>query len=70
MWLFLLVTVPQSTGFGDGFSLVAAPLVLAGITVALHRLFRRVRDAWALSMFVAGIIAIGSLVVAAWLVSR
>jgi heme O synthase-like polyprenyltransferase len=65
IWLFLFVTVPQSTGWGgSAFRFVAAPLVLSGITVAIHRLVRNARAAWALSMFIAGIIAMGSLLVA------
>lgn len=71
MWLFLFVSVPQSTGWGGGaFRFVAAPLVLLGITVAVHRLVRNSRAAWALSMFVAGIITMGSLVLVAWLADR
>ena len=70
IWLALVVVVPLSPGFGGGpFRFVVAPLVLGGITVAIHRLVSRFRSAWGLSALTAAVIALGSLSVAAWLTS-
>ena len=67
-WLFLIVAVPYSTGWGGSpVRFVAAPLVLSGVTVAVHRLFAKHRDGWAIAVLLAGIIALSSLSAAAWM---
>jgi hypothetical protein len=68
IWLVLIVTVPQSTGFGgSGTRFIMAPLVLLGITAAVHRLLRDRPSAWALSALIAAVICLGSLCFAAWM---
>ena len=68
IWLFLIVVVPQSPGWGGSSSrFFMAPFVLIGITAAVHRLLRGRRDAWALSALVAAVISLGSLSLAAWI---
>ncbi len=68
IWLALTFIVPQSTGWGGSpVRFVMAPLVLTGMTVALHRLFAKHRDGWAISVLLAGVIAWSSLWVAFWL---
>jgi hypothetical protein len=46
---------------------VVTPLALAGITMALHRLFRGWQCGWALSALAAPILAFLILMVIAWL---
>ena len=68
IWLFLIVVVPQSTGWGGSAArFVVAPLVLAGMTVAVRRLFGKYRDAWVISVLLAGVIAISSLYAVDWM---
>jgi len=68
IWLFLIVAVPQSTGWGGSpVRFVAAPLVLSVMTVAIRRLFGNHRDAWAISVLLAAVIALSSLSAAAWI---
>ena len=70
IWLFLIVVVPQSTGWGGGPSrFFVAPFVLAGMTAAVYRLLRNRRNVWSLSALVAAVIALGSLSLAAWMSS-
>jgi hypothetical protein len=65
IWLFLFVTVPFSTGWGaSDFRFLAAPLVLVGTTFAVHRLVRRLPNAWGLAMLLAAVIALASLSIA------
>ena len=64
-WAFLVVTVPNSVGWGsDPVRFVMAPIVLCGITAAIHRLLRRFKDAWPLSALIAGL---GVLAILAWM---
>lgn len=71
IWVFLMVAVPQSTGWGGSrMRFVIAPLVLTGITVVVYRLVRGYRDAWAMSAFAAAVISFGSLSLAAWMSNR
>lgn len=68
IWLFLIVVVPQSIGWGGSSSrFFVAPLVLAGITIAMQRLLRAYRNAWPLSALLAALTALGTLSIAAWL---
>jgi membrane protease YdiL (CAAX protease family) len=68
IWLFLIVAVPRSSGWGGSSArFFMAPIVLTGITVAVHRLVRGHRNAWALSALVAAVISLGSLTLAAWM---
>jgi hypothetical protein len=70
IWLALILLVPGSTGWGGNPArFVMAPLVLTGMTVALHRLFAKYRDGWAIAILVAAVIAWCSLWVA-FLLSR
>jgi hypothetical protein len=68
IWLVLFIIVPMSSGFGgSNFRYVVAPLVLGGATWALHILFRKWRDGWAISALLAAMICFGTLSIAAWL---
>jgi len=68
IWIALALAVPQSTGWGGSpMRFVIAPLVLAGMTLALHRLFSKHRDGWAIAILLAGVIAWCSLWAALWL---
>jgi hypothetical protein len=59
IWLFLIVTVPQSPDMGGiPIKFVVAPLVLIGTTVAVRTLLGRYRDAWALSVLLAAVTAL------------
>lgn len=70
LWLVLIVVVPNSNGWGNGLDrFVMAPLILLGITVAIQRLLRGYKDAWALSALLAGIIAFAALSLAARMAS-
>ena len=70
IWLALAVIVPQGTGYGDSpLRYIMAPLVLTGMTVALHKLFASRRDGWAIAVLLAGVIAWIALWVAFWLSS-
>jgi hypothetical protein len=44
-----------------------APMVLIGVTAAIHHLVRDKRDAWAISAFLAGVVVTASLYLAAGL---
>jgi hypothetical protein len=71
IWAFLAFAVPQSTGWGSSsVRFVAAPLALLGTTIAIHRLVRHVRDAWAVSMFCAAIVVLGSLAIVSFVANR
>jgi hypothetical protein len=68
IWLALTFIVSQSTGWGGNpIRFVMAPLVLTGITFALHRLFPKHRDGWAIAILLAGVIAWSSLWAVFWL---
>ena len=68
IWLALTLGVPQSTGWGcNPMRFVMAPLVLTGITLALHRLFAKYRDGWAIAILLAGVIVWSSLWAVFWL---
>ena len=68
IWLFLIVVVPQTTGWGASTSrFFIAPVILVGITAAMHRLLCSCRDAWSLSALFAAVIALASLSLAAWM---
>jgi hypothetical protein len=64
-WIYLIAMFAQNTASvgPNGFTVA---VVLAGITIALHRLLRNRRDGWAISALLAPIIAFGSLVFMAW----
>jgi hypothetical protein len=64
IWMFLTVAVSQSHEFGwHGFVIV--PLVLVGITAAIHWLLRQYRNSWATSALLAGVIVLSALYAAA-----
>ena len=69
LWLAMIVLLPMSHGYyGYGLSRFAIPpLVLAGVTWALHRLFRNWRNSWAISALLAAIICSGILSFVAWI---
>jgi hypothetical protein len=66
IWGLICYEASLSTGFGDGNGrYIIPPLVLCGLTVAIHRLLRPRKLAWPLSMFIAGVGALGVLMWAA-----
>lgn len=68
IWLFLFVLVPSSTGFGHSSTKwLIAPAVLGGVTCALYRLFRKLRDAWAISALLAAMICLIGLSAVVWI---
>lgn len=63
LWVFLIVGVGNSTGFGSlGF--VVAPFALVVATAALFLLLRGTKDGLAMSVFVAAAILLSALIVA------
>jgi hypothetical protein len=68
IWLYLTLIVGSSNGWGgEPTGYIVTPLVLAGITWALHRLVRGWQCAWALSALAAPILAFLILMVISWL---
>lgn len=69
IWVYLIVMVSQSTGFGPWgpWRVLIAPSVLIGITAACFWLLRNNRNGLAWSVFLSPVIAVGSLLVV-WLV--
>ena len=62
IWLFLIVTIPKSSAWGASTGrFLIAPIVLVGITIAIHWLLRDHRNAWAISTLLAAVIALGSI---------
>lgn len=67
-WLFLIVTVPQGTGWGGGHRRdLMAPLALVGVTIVVHYVFRDRDHAWPLSAAIAGDMLTLILFGASWL---
>jgi hypothetical protein len=68
IWLYVTFVVGSSNGLGGGpVGYVVAPLSLFGIAMALHRLVRGWRSAWALCALAAPILAFLILMAIAWL---
>jgi hypothetical protein len=68
VWIWLIVTLPQSPGFGGSPTRFAiTPIVLTGFTIAVHRIIRNSRRAWPLSILTAPLIAIVALFTASTL---
>ncbi len=68
IWLYVTFAVGSSNGWGgEPTGYFVTPLVLVGITWALHRLVRGRRCAWALSALAAPILAYLILMAIAWL---
>lgn len=68
IWLYLMVALPQSPGFGGSPTrFLIPPIALTGIAAAIHRLVRGRPNAIAISALFAPVIAIGALVVASFL---
>jgi hypothetical protein len=68
IWILLAVAVPASTGWGGNpLRFVAAPLVLCGVTVAIHRLVRNCPNPWSISALLAGVIIWGALLAVFWI---
>ena len=66
IWVSLTHIVITRTGFGSGLHrYYLAPLILVIASVAIYRLIRNVKHAWALSMLLAGIVLHGAVAVAA-----
>jgi hypothetical protein len=65
IWAYLIVIVPQGTGFGGGaWRFVVAPFVLSGIALACFWPLRRFRDGAALSVLLSPVVALGSVLIA------
>jgi hypothetical protein len=65
IWLYVLVTVRLNVG--EAWALLVPPLVLAGITAALHHLFRGRTNALPICAIAAAILAKVFVFVATWL---
>ena len=64
VWTLVVIEVFLRSDSGRGFDrYVIGPLVLCGLTAAIHRLLRSRKHAWSVSALIAGI---GALVVLAW----
>jgi hypothetical protein len=63
IWFWLVIFLPES----PNINFLLPPLVLCGVTVALQRLIRPHRDAWAISVLLAGLIVTVFLTAAALL---
>ena len=62
LWVFLSWRIVQSAPGGPWLGgWVLTPLVLSGITAALHRLLRPFRSAWALAALLAAVIVLCAL---------
>lgn len=71
IWLYVMAAVRPNYGWGGALTgYVVTPLVLVGITCAIHRLLRDRRSAWALSALAASILAYLILGLFAWLYYR
>ena len=71
IWIYLAVQFFGSRPFWGlkGFSdpLVAAPIVLCGLTLAIHQLLRNRQNAWLISVCLAGMVTMAVLSSAVWL---
>jgi hypothetical protein len=64
VWVLVVIEVFLRSDSGRSFDrYVIGPLVLCGLTVAIHRLLRPRKHAWSLSALIAGV---GALAVLAW----
>lgn len=64
IWILICVEASLSPGFGGGNArYLTPPLVLCGLTASIHWLLRHRKNAWPLSMFLAGA---GALAVLMW----
>lgn len=64
VWILIAIEVPLHNGFGGSSRRYAvAPIVLCGMTAAIHRLLRPRKNAWPLSALIAGVFI---LAVIAW----
>ena len=71
LWIAMIVLLPTYPGYGGSPSrFFIAPIVLGGMTCALHRLFRRLQDGWAIAALLSPTICFGTLLVVAWIASR
>ena len=69
IWASLSVAVSQSPGWGGSpLRYIIAPLVLCGMTVAIHHLFHGRKYDWSLSALLAGVIALTTLMFVASIV--
>jgi hypothetical protein len=69
IWLWLIVFLPQGPGWGvNPIGFIVAPLVLCGVTAAIHRMLRQHRNGWAISALLAGLIVTSILLFVASLV--
>jgi hypothetical protein len=66
LWLIVLLVVGKSHKVDAGITLLA----LTGITIAMQRLLRGLRNSWPLAAWLAPVIALCSLAVAAFLTPR
>jgi hypothetical protein len=63
-WVLICVEAAMSTGFGAGNArYFIPPFVLCGLTLAIHRLVRPLKNSWPLSILFAGV---GALAVLMW----
>jgi hypothetical protein len=63
LWVLLIIFLPES----PHVHFLLPPFVLCGVTAAVQRLVRRHRDAWAISVLLAGLVVMGFLISAAFL---
>jgi hypothetical protein len=63
-WVLICVEASMSTGFGGGNGrYIIPPFVLCGLTLAIQRLVRPLKNSWSLSILFAGV---GALAVLMW----
>ncbi|MCI0331848.1 MAG: hypothetical protein L0228_01320 [Planctomycetes bacterium] len=63
IWVLLIIFLPEN----PNIHFLLPPFVLCGVTVAVQRLVRRHRDAWAISVLFAGLIVTAFLIAVALL---
>ena len=67
-WIWTTVIVSHIDVWGAGVLRYSIPpIVLVGVTAAVHRLLREIAHAWAISALTAGLVCIGALQLTVWL---
>ncbi len=71
IWIYLAVEFAASRHFwglsGVTNPLVAAPMVICGLTLSIHELVRHRRNGWVIACSLAGVVAMAVFSTAVWL---